>query len=144
MKSWSVFTGNEGVTTKTRCDVPDDVKSQVWVQRGIDDVRRQSKEQRVAVWSRLCRQFRGKTAGRRWPIVDDELLAQPLREGLSDDSPVDVGRGAGRETDDDTHRPRRIIERRCDMWHGWQCGCACCQMQKFAAGKFHVVMPYQL
>jgi hypothetical protein len=42
------------------------------------------------------------------PIVDEEWLPEPLRQPLTDQARDDVGRAAGRNSHDQTHRPRRI------------------------------------
>ena len=42
------------------------------------------------------------------------------------------------KADDDAHRPRRIGLRPRNARHGRQRGSARCQMQKSAAGKFHL------
>src|SRR6266404_7845790 len=45
-------------------------------------------------------------------VLDDELLAQPLRKPLRDDARRDVGAAAGGVGNDPAHRPGRIVERR--------------------------------
>jgi hypothetical protein len=67
------------------------------------------------------------------------LLAEPLRQLLSDQTSNGIGRAAWRVANDDLHRPRRIGLRPCDARHGRQRSSARRQMQKFAAGKFHFV-----
>src|SRR5262249_28931043 len=42
------------------------------------------------------------------PVLDNEWLPEPLLQPLSDHARADVGRTAGREPDDNAHRPRRI------------------------------------
>ena len=44
-------------------------------------------------------------------VLDDELLAEPLRQPLPHDARRDVGGAAGGIGDDPAHRPGRIIER---------------------------------
>src|SRR5215472_4566327 len=105
--------------------------------RYVERVRRMDEEERIAIRGRTHDRLRGDiTAGAR-PVLDDELLAEPLREPLADQASDDVGAAAGGKADDDADRPRRIglreSEARCDR----QRGSARCQMQKFAAGKFH-------
>ena len=43
-----------------------------------------------------------------WPVVDDEGLAEPLRQPLAYQARHDVGRTAGWNRDDHTHGPRWI------------------------------------
>jgi hypothetical protein len=53
-------------------------------------------------------------AGAARPVVDDELLLEPLRQRLSNHARDNVGRNSGGIGDDDAHRPRRIVERPCE------------------------------
>ena len=53
-------------------------------------------------------------AGTARAIVDDELLFEPLRQCLRDHARDDIGRDSGGIGHDDAHRPRRIVERRCE------------------------------
>ena len=70
-------------------------------------------------------------------ILDDELLAEAIRQPLTHQARLDVGGPAGGKADDDAHRPRRIGLRPRHAGHGRQRGCARGQLQKCAAGKFH-------
>jgi hypothetical protein len=79
-------------------------------------------------------------AGAR-PVLDDELLAKPLRQRLTQEACDDVGCAAGGEADDDAHRARRIGLRPSDMRHGRERGSACGLMKKLSTvGKFHDVL----
>jgi hypothetical protein len=78
----------------------------------------------------------GVTARPR-PVVDDELLAQPLRQPLAREARDDVGRDTGREADDDAHRPRRIGLRPRNARGDRERGTGRGQMQKGSTGKFH-------
>jgi hypothetical protein len=73
-------------------------------------------------------------AGAR-PVFNDELLAEPLRQPLPDQAREDVGRVAGDETDDQSHRPRWIGLRPSEARQGRQRGSARGQMQKFSAAE---------
>src|SRR5262249_57393954 len=73
-------------------------------------------------------------AGTR-PVLNDELLTEPLGEPLTYYARDDVNRLARGKSDDDAHRPRRIGLRPCDPRDGRQRGSPRCQMQEFAAGK---------
>ena len=55
--------------------------------------------------------FGADVAASAWPVLDDELLTQPLRQRLTGQPRDDVGRNTSRETDDDPNWPPRIIER---------------------------------
>jgi hypothetical protein len=52
----------------------------------------------------------------------------------------DVSWAAGGKGSDYAHRPRRIIERRCDARGDRERGSAGCDMQEFATGKIHVCL----
>jgi hypothetical protein len=75
------------------------------------------------------------------PILDDELLSEPLGQPLSHQARGKIAAAAGRKADDKTHRPRRIGLRSCHPQDCRQRGSARCQMQKSTAGKFHGVAP---
>src|SRR5262249_14190836 len=82
------------------------------------------------------------------------LLLAPARFSTTNDCPSrsdsacpvksrdDVGCSAGAEAFDQVHRPGRIIERARKTRCGWQRGGTRCQMQEFAAGKFHLEPPF--
>src|SRR5215470_13119129 len=53
--------------------------------------------------------FECDVAGRSRPVLDDERAAQLLGEPLGNQASVDVVCAAGRKTNDDAHRPQRII-----------------------------------
>ena len=50
-------------------------------------------------------EFGADIAGGARPIVDDELLAEPLRQIVGDEAGDNVGRGASRIAGHDVHRP---------------------------------------
>src|SRR5215831_16547426 len=75
------------------------------------------------------------------PVVDDERLAESIRQLLAQQPCHDVGRAAGRKTDENAHRPRRIGLRESKARDSWQRGGARGQMQEFAAGKFQLEPP---
>ena len=122
---------------RDRRDVADEIEIELVVERRVDRVRRSDQEERIAVRRRAHDRLGGDIAASARPVLDDELLAEPLRQPLTDQARDDVGRAAGGEADDDAHRPRRIGLRPRDARHGRQRGSARGQMQKLSAGKFH-------
>ena len=62
-------------------------------------------QQRIAIRRRLRDRLGADVAARAGAILDDELLAEPLREPLTHQARLDVGRPAGGKADDDTHWP---------------------------------------
>jgi hypothetical protein len=86
----------------------DEIETELVVERRIDCVRRSDLKERVAVGDRPNDHLGSNIAGRTWPIVDDNLLAEPLRQRLSNQAPDNVGRLPARKADDEAHRSSRI------------------------------------
>src|SRR5260370_17226087 len=80
-------------------------------------------------------------AARTDPVLDDELLAQMIRQILADDARNDVVGAARRKANNPVHRPCRIGLRPRDARDSRQRGSARCQMQKSSAWKFHSSIP---
>ena len=72
-------------------------------------------------------------AGAAGPVIDDELLAEMLRQRIRQQPRGDVGSDAGRIGHDDAHRPRRVIRRAGDARQCGKRGRAGAEMQKLAA-----------
>src|SRR5262249_25017645 len=82
----------------------------------------------------------GNVAAGAWPVLNNELLTEPLREPLSYQTRDDVTRTAGAIADEDAHRPRRIGLRPRKPRDGRERGGAGGQLQKLVSvGKFHHV-----
>src|SRR5262249_50126685 len=109
----------------------------------IERVSRCDKEERVAVRWRAHDCLGGYIGCGAGPVLNDKLLAKPLRQPLAYEARDDVGRATtGREADDDAHRPRRIGLRPCNARDRRQRGSARCQMKKLPpVGKFHFQPP---
>ena len=125
---------------RDRRDVANEIEIELVVKRRIDRVRRTDQEERVAVRRRTHDRLGGDIAAGARPVLDDEWLAEPLRQPLTDQAREDVVRAAGGKADDDAHRPRRIGLRPSETRHGRERGSARCQMQKLTARKFHGVL----
>ena len=119
----------------------DKIVFEVVVERRVDCGRYVDQEQRIAVWGRLCHDFGADVAGRTRPAIDEELLAEPLRQPLTDKPRDDVGCTTGREANDDVHWTRRIAERVCNASQGRKGRSSGCQVQKFATGQLHGDVP---
>src|SRR6516165_2738136 len=115
-------------------DIAKEIEAELIIKGHIDGVRRSRQEERVAV-GRGTHDGLGAdiVAGTR-PIIDDELLAEPLREPLSHQAREDIDRAARRGRRDQAHRPRRIDLPPCAPRDSRQRGCTCGQMQKISAG----------
>src|SRR5262245_36475625 len=124
-----------------RCNVPDEIEIEIFVKRGVDRVCRTYHEQGISVRGRAYHSFGRQIAGSADLVLNHELLAEPLREPLTYQACSDVRRGAGRKTDDNAHRPRRIGLRLRYARHHRQRGNARGEMQKLTTGKFHGVLP---
>src|SRR5262249_37310387 len=98
-------------------------------------------EQRVAIRGCPHHHFGADVAAGTWPVFDDKLLTEPLRQPLTDQACRDVECTGRSKRDNDVHRPRRISLRPRDARDGRQRGSACGQMQKISAGKFHFEPP---
>src|SRR5262247_2973786 len=130
---WVGHTGDAG----NRRDVAAEIETKLFVQRSIDRVCRSDEEERIAVRERAHDRLGGNIAGSTWPALDDEWLAEPLRQPLTHRTRDDVGRSAERKPNNPAHWPRRIGLRPRDPRYGRQRGRARGQMQKLSAGKFH-------
>ena len=104
--------------------------------------------------SQSPRRKRDRHFGRRWghrktahpcaadvegtrPVLDDEWLAEPLRQLLTHQAREDVSWAASGKGDDHAHRARRIGLRPGDPRDRRQRGSGRSQMEKLSAGKFH-------
>ncbi len=126
---------------RDRRDVAHEIELEIAVERRVHRVGRDRHQDRVAVRRGLGDVFGADIAGGARPVLDHELLAEPLRQMLPREPRDGVGCAAGRERDDQMHRPRRVSlragEARCGRKHGSGCG----QAQKSAARKCHGVPP---
>src|SRR6266852_5309560 len=129
------LTGDAG----NRRDVADKIEIEPFVERRVDRIRCANHEERMAVGRRTHDRLGCDIGPRARPVVDDEWLAEPLRQPLTHQAREDVLRAAGGTADDKTHQPRRIGLRPCDPRRDRESGGACCQMQKLTAPKFHGV-----
>ena len=122
-----------------RRDVLLNIEREVLIERGIDRVGHRHRQERVAVGRSAGDDLGGKIAAGARPVVDDEFLAELLPERRGNQAHVGVGRGAGREADDDAHRPRRIVVRLGNARDGRERGSGPGELQKLTAAKFHGV-----
>ena len=92
---------------RDRRDVADKIEAEVVVQCRVERVNRRNVEQRVAVRRRAHDCFGGDIAAGARPVLDDEWLAETLRQRLTDQACKEVRRAARRLADDQVHRPCR-------------------------------------
>ena len=86
-----------------RCDVIDEIVAELLEQRRIDRVDRIDEEQGVAVRWRAHDRLGSDIVAAARPVLDDELLAKPLRQPAGKQARRDIGRAGGRGNDD-AHR----------------------------------------
>ena len=101
-----------------RRDVPNEVETEIAVERGIDRVRGHDLQQRVAIGGRSGDRLGPDVAAGAGAVLDDELLAEAIRQPLTHQPRLDVGGSAGGKADDDAHRPGRIGLRPRHAGHG--------------------------
>ena len=94
---------------RDRREILDRVEWQCFVQARIDDQRRvAAHQQRVAVGGRLGDAIGGDVAAGAGNILDHERRAPDFRKPVGKNARRKVGSRAGREADQDFHRPVRI------------------------------------
>src|SRR5262249_34212198 len=93
--------------------------------------------QRVTVRRRPNDRCEPDVAGGSRPVLDDERATELLGEPFGNQASVDVVRAAGRKTNDEAHRPRRIGVCPRDPRDGGECGGARCEMEKISAGEVY-------
>src|SRR5262249_47537496 len=117
-------------------DVADEIEIELVVERRVDRTGYRAQQKRIAIRSRTDDRLGADVGAATRPVVDDELLAKPLRQPLSHQTRDDVVPAASGSRNDHAHRPRRIDLRPCDARDGRQRGSAR-EMQELATGKFH-------
>src|SRR5262245_46702816 len=90
---------------RNRCDVADEIETELVIERRVDGVRRSRQEQRVAIRRRTHDGFGGNISTGTGPVLDDKWLAEPLRQPLPNQAPNDIRPAAGDNADDHSHRP---------------------------------------
>ncbi len=83
---------------RDRRDVGNEIEIELVVERCVDRVRRSHQQQRIAVRRRAHDRLGPDIAAGARPVLDDEWLAEPLRQPLTDEARDDVGRAAGGES----------------------------------------------
>src|SRR5215472_7240492 len=64
-------------------DVADEIEFEILVERGVYRVRRSGTEERVAIRGRVHERLGRDSAGGVRPVLDDDLLTEPLRQPLT-------------------------------------------------------------
>src|SRR5262245_57533081 len=120
-----------------RHDIADKIEVEFVIERRIYCVRRASPKERVSVSWRAHDRFGTDVGASAWAILDDEWLAEPLRQPLTYQPNHGLAHPTGRIRHDYPYGLRRIGLRLRDPRHRWERGSSRCQMQECAAAKFH-------
>ena len=80
---------------RNRRYVADEIEIEVLVERCVTRVRKTSQQKRIAVRGRIHDSLGGDVGARTRPVLDDELLAEPLRQPLTHQARHDVVAAAG-------------------------------------------------
>jgi hypothetical protein len=119
-----------------RSHSPDEIEIELVVECCVDRIAGIRQQERITVRGCTHDCLGGDIAARTCPVRDDERLAEPFRQPLTEQARGDVGSPASRKADDDAHGPRRIGLPEGKARDGRQRGSARCQMQKISAEKF--------
>jgi hypothetical protein len=120
-----------------RRDVANEVEAEILIVRRADGRGGADQEQRVAVGRRGDDGFDPDRAAGAGAVLDDELLAKPLRQPFANEPGKNVGRAAGSKADDHMYRPCPISLRGSDADCGRTDGGGRRQMEEFSARKCH-------
>ena len=85
----------EAEDASDRRDVADKIEIELVVERRVDRVRRTDQKERIAIRRRAHDRLGADIAAGARPVLDNELLAEPLRQPLTHQARDDVGRAAG-------------------------------------------------
>ncbi len=137
-KRW-VYHQNVGYPNdaRDRCSVAEKIETEFVVERRIDGGRRPGGKKRIAVRGRTHDHLGRQVSARAGPVLDDDGLAEMLRQPLPDQACDDVVWAAGGGRDDNAHRPRRKCLRLRDPRYRRERGNTRGQLQKSAAWKHH-------
>jgi hypothetical protein len=68
--------------TRNWSNVSVQIEAKLVVERRVDCVRRNDREERIAIWGCTHDRFSSQVSAGARPVLDDELLTKPLREPL--------------------------------------------------------------
>src|SRR5262245_9195427 len=127
-----MYRHNAGCSYKARnrSDVAGKIEIEIVVECRVDCVSGTNQEKRVAIRRRAYDRLSADIAVRAGPVLDDELLTEPLCEPLTHQPCGDVVPATGGVSNYPAQRPSRIGLRPCDTRHRRQRGSGGGQMQK--------------
>ena len=92
--------GGLAANARDRRDVANEIEIELVVERRVDRVRRIGQQERIAVRGRAHDRLGADVATGTRPVLDDELLTEPLRQPLPHRARGDIGRTARWKSDD--------------------------------------------
>src|SRR5712671_3030916 len=122
---------------RNRRNIADEVETKPVVQRRVDGVRRTAEQERVTVCRRARHGLGAQISACTSAIFNNEWLPKPIRQALTDQTRENVEGAARAEAHNDTHRPRRVGLRSCDMRSEGQRRSRRGKAQKLPTGKHH-------
>jgi hypothetical protein len=123
---------------RDRCHVAEQAEIQLVIKRRVDGIGCRGQVNRIAVGRRTHDRLGTDIAGGAGPVLDDELLTEPLRQPRTQQARQNIRRASGRSRYDPVHRPRRVDLRPSLARHNRQRDSARSQMQKLpSVGKCH-------
>ncbi len=91
-----------------------EIEVEIGIERGVDGAGRTGKQQRVTVGRGVCHRRGADVGARPSPVLDDDLLAEPLRQRRRNQPGDDVERAGWRDRNDQMDRTRRPGIRACE------------------------------
>ena len=122
-------------------DVAHEIVAEIVVEGRIDGRRHTDEKQRVAVGGRVDDDLGRDIGGGTRPVLDNELLAGPLRKPVPHQARDDVIAAGRGEPDDPAHRSDRIALGPGDARQRRKRRSARGETQEFPAGRFHGLPP---
>src|SRR5262245_2378697 len=83
-----------------RFNITNEIEIKLGIERRVDRVRRRDEKECVAVGGRPYDRLRADIAAGTWPVLDNELLTEPLRQALTDHAGDDVSGASGGKAGD--------------------------------------------
>ena len=93
---------------RDRRDIANEIEVEIVVEGRVIRVRVSDCEQRVAVGGRTHDGLGRDIAASTWSVLNEEFLAEPFRQPLTDQPCRRVSEATGRKASDNAHRPGRI------------------------------------
>jgi hypothetical protein len=83
-----------------RSDVTNEIETELFVEGRVNRVPRRDQKERIAVWRRFHYRFSTDITAGASPVLDDEWLAEPLRQLLPYEARDPIARATGCKAED--------------------------------------------